>query len=80
MISPMLYTMAPNSDIQVQVPDSELPMFPRHVKPALYFTCEYCDYKHPEFTVSHDILLSTPLTYQPSLAPVSSYEPSNDGD
>ena len=36
-------------------------MFPRHVKPALFFTCEYCEYKHPEFTVEWSISFHFPM-------------------
>lgn len=28
-------------------------MFPKHIKPALFFTCTYCEFKDQSFKVSH---------------------------
>ncbi|XP_067933983.1 zinc finger protein 64-like [Watersipora subatra] len=36
-------------NFKVKMPSTDMAMFPKHIKPALFFTCTYCDYKHQSF-------------------------------
>ncbi|XP_067932695.1 zinc finger protein 823-like isoform X2 [Watersipora subatra] len=55
-------------NFSVMIPDSELHVFPRHVEPALYFTCKYCDFKSKQYkSVSNHVAAVHPKKLAPAV-------------